>query len=823
MASLITAKPVPHPGSSAKDANLRSPRYGITREQRRLLHERQPYVGSASGSSNQSTSYLNAPRTPALPKLGKLTASGEEKSGTSARGPVKDISLSDLNGLHVGDGGNILNELGRPIGEVVEGDPADLLGQTVSRDGEILDEDGDLIGLVDILHPDTAEARLRMLDPSRQTIVVPEEAIEDDNEADDESPDGGMPDISALEGLTCNTLGNVVTPDGVAVGELIDGDLKRICRERFQLDAQGLFRDYRGRAIGTARPISADNAPPAPFAEQRCLLVAEDGWVQNEKSMRVGKLVKGDASRVVGSSVDEDGDILDQRGNVIGHAEPWDESEVVDLSLLQGLSPNKQGFVVSAQGPIAQVDTGDQAAAAGKPIDKDGKIRNDGGEVVGRVSLISENERQQLGQFGGLGDLVATASGFVEDIDGTIVGRIVEGDPRVVRGASVHGRGEIVDQDGEIKGLAERCEQPIEDFSALDGMTVNKLGNVVDEEGSIVGRVVAGAPKKLVGRRVDREGKIWSDASKLIGQAEPLAEKERGTSCTFSDLKSLTVGKDGMVLDHSRQVVRRLIDGKPEALEGQVVNGDGKLFDEAGRQIGQAERWIPEGLNFESPSNLSSDPTLSPDGRVTDQKHDDTQVAERMCEVVQRIQDSVGLLSVQITKHIENAAKAPKEGIDEDQVVDDLTPLIQEAGNVLEECNSALQAIDPDGDLAALISTRGASPRLALGYQLADLVRQLLQTVFDLMQKPKHLLAVIPHARGRVSRLWATLFDLVFRIVTAVGLLVFKVVGLYSRALDFFRLGGPLRSILIGLGVDKLLEHSGLDAVREALELKVAE
>ncbi|KAL4862326.1 hypothetical protein BDV12DRAFT_207313 [Aspergillus spectabilis] len=819
--------PNPKPNHPSTSGRMGEFKHGQLEEQRQPSQNRQQqgygHSRSCSGSSSPNPSFLNEPKIPTAPKLGENATTIGDKSGDQGRETGEDLDLqvggndthspqppqpprlSDLNGLAVCDGGNILNTQGRPIGEVVEGDPADLIGQIVSQDGEILDEDGDLIGLVDLLHPDTAEARMRMLDSGQ--LVMPEEAIEDDVESSERVPEDEMRDISMLEGLTCNKLGEIVTAEGIVVGELIEGNLKRICREEFQLDGQGQFRDYRGNIIGKARPIVVEEEAPAPFADQRCLIVTENGWIQDEKSKRVGNLVDGDCRQLVGLSVDEDGDILDQRGNVIGHAEPWEEPNEVNFAAVEGLTPNKQGVVFSCNTPIAVVIDGDRKLVAGRPVDKDGRIRDDVGEVIGKVNLIAEGDRQGMGQFSGLGDLVATASGSVEDVDGVVVGNIVEGDPKSLRGAPVNEAGEVLDQYGHITGRAERCEPPEEDFSMLDGMRVNKLGHVVDEEGLIVGHIVAGMPKKMVGKCVDKEGRVWSDTGKLIGQAEPLAEKAVETpDHSFSELKRIVVGKDGMVLDHSRQVVGRLTEGDQLWLVGRAVGEDGKIMDDTGSSIGHAERWIPEGL-----------------------PHDVASMGGCQVNFNVEVQDAEGDVMHTLAQenlqslHIENAGKVPQDGVNEDQLVNDMTPLIEEAGKVLQECKAALETIDPEGHLVAMIEARGASQKVTLGYQLADLLQQLTPTVLDVMKSRRRLLAVIPHAQGQASRLCSMLSEILFQIVTAVGLLVCKLIGLYSKFLDSLRLGGLLRTLLTGSGVDKLLESCGLDAVREALELKVRE
>ncbi|KAI2735163.1 hypothetical protein DTO013E5_9504 [Penicillium roqueforti] len=394
--------------------------------------------------------------------------------------------LSSLEGLEVGEGGKILDNEGNPIGEVVEGDPGDLAGQKVNDNGEIINEDGDLIGRVDLIQQKAGELKDQGQEAVGKSAEQPE-GEEPDEQEDQAEPGEGvslgaepeLPDISTLEGLTCNKLGSIVRADGTPVGELVEGDPKKLSRGGFQLDSEGQFWDNQGHVIGKAKPIEVEEEKPGLFSELGDIFVAEDSWIQDENGRKVGKLVEGDPKRLVGYAVDDDGDILDKRGNTIGRAEPWEEPEVepeeVDFSSVEGLKPNKHGNVMGPdQVPIARVVEGELKEVAGRGINKKGEILNDDGEVIGKVQLIPKGERESLGPFSGLGELSVKESGYIEDADGEVVGRIVEGDPKSLRGQTVDISGEILDQYGNVNGRAERYEVPEEeeeeeDLSALEG------------------------------------------------------------------------------------------------------------------------------------------------------------------------------------------------------------------------------------------------------------------------------------------------------------------------------------------------------------------
>lgn len=579
--------------------------------------------------------------------------------------------LAELEGLPVSDGGVIKNAAGQVVGKIVEGEPEDLIGYTLNDGGEIVDEDGDAIGRAELIPVEEqqkaieeaagdATEKANGVDDEVDDVAseaedaVPEEvdqaksAAEDATEdATEEAQDAGdeagdaipdvdeakdaaegtvdeaeetaedaaedselrIPDLNTLEGLTCNKRGFVIDQDsGKPVGEVIEGDPKKISRLGAQLDESGQFWDNKGNVIGKVKalPIEDGNDEEGPFAGLEGLVVGEEGWVEDENQTRVGKLVEGDAKKLLGRGVDEDGEILDRHGSVIGRAERYEEPEepeepAADLSVLNGLTANKAGYVIGSEGfPIARVVEGNPKEVAGKKIE-DGEIY-DGKKVVGRVELIPEEELESKpeGLFAGMESLVVTKDGFVEDDEGSIVGKLIEGDAKKLRGRAVDEDGEITDKYGNVKGRAEPYEVPEEeapvedDLSILEGKVVNKNGNVVDPAtGAVIGRIVEG-DKRLAGRKVDGKGQIWGDNGQVIGRAEliPGAEQQKAEG-PFFGFENAEVGKDGVVVDHDR-IIGRLVEGDAKRLLGRKVDEDGDVVDKNGNTIGKAERWEPE-------------------------------------------------------------------------------------------------------------------------------------------------------------------------------------------------------------------------------------
>ena len=58
-------------------------------------------------------------------------------------------------------------------------------------------------------------------------------------------------------------------------------------------------------------------------------------------------------------------------------------------------------------------------------------------------------------------------------------------------------------------------------FAGLEGLVVVKDGLVEDHEHNVVGKVVEGDPKKLLGRAVDEDGDIIDKYGNVKGHCEP--------------------------------------------------------------------------------------------------------------------------------------------------------------------------------------------------------------------------------------------------------------------------------------------------------------
>ncbi|KAG9204017.1 hypothetical protein G6514_001653 [Epicoccum nigrum] len=745
-----------------------------------------------------------------------------------------------LEGLRVVADGKVADEDENIVGEVVEGNAKRLVGLRVDEDGDILDKFGNVKG-----HAEPIE----------------------EEEPEEEQPE----DLSSLDGLTLNKQGKLVNQEGIPIGRLVEGNVKELAGRKS--DGEGLIHNDTGKVVGRCELIpenERESKPEGAFGGLEGLRVIADGKVADADDNVVGTVVEGNAKRLIGMHVDEDGDILDKFGNVKGHAEPLEdeeEQEPADLSILDGLSLNKQGYLVNNEGiPIGKLVEGNLKELAGRKSDGEGLIHGDTGKVVGRCELIPDNERvtRQEGPFAGFEGLRVVKDGFVEDNDGNRVGQITEGDAKKLVGHSVDEDGDIIDKYGNVKGHAEPIEEEEAqevDLSSLAGCTVNKAGNVVDSSGNILGRVSEGDPAALVGKKVDGEGQIWDNAGNVVGKAEVVHGASSGPEGPFAGFENNTIAKDGTVQSASGDIIGRVIEGDIKKLVGHHVDEDGDINDKNGNVIGKAERWEPE--EKERKINPMSGMHVNKEGEVRDengdiigrltagdlghcagleiddngyvvdndgnkvgevtllgniqeedipedesdeerQRREDSELANKMAAICQQTLERV-------QPYIEKADRTPRDELDEEELVNNVKPLIEEGGRILNECNGSLRGLDPDGRIAAQAKGRQqtgeATPE---EYKLADCLKELTTSVVTTIDNAKKKISDMPHAKKKLNPLWSLLTQPLFQIIAAVGLLLTGVLNLVGQLLNGLGLGGLVNGLLGGLGINKLLSGLGL-------------
>ncbi|KAH7016342.1 uncharacterized protein B0I36DRAFT_355148 [Microdochium trichocladiopsis] len=697
--------------------------------------------------------------------------------------------LSILEGLKINKGGNVVDSNGNPLGKVSSGDLKKLAGRTVGKDGKVWDDSGNVLGEVEVLpeavknesspfedFPDaTVDKNGKVIFDGRQVGVVDgddfknligkkvdadgdildkngnvighatraeaEEPVEPEAEPEEQI------DYSVLRDKKVNKAGNVVDDKGTVWGRVVEGILQHLVGKK--VGDNGEIYNDAGKVIGKAEPIPEnereDNKEPSPFEDFPGATVANEGKVLFNGE-QVGVVVDGDAKKLKGKTVDADGDILDKAGNVLGRAERWEAPEPepepeVDNSILAGKRINKAGNAVDKHGDIyGRVIEGALPRLIGKMCDKQGFIRNEGGDVIGKCELIPEAEREGMkeGPFSELPNCTVNKEGEIVTPGGDVVGRLVQGDAKVLFGRAVDDDGDILDKNGNVLGKAERWEKPEEpkDVNPMSGRKVNREGNVVDENGDVIGKLTSGDLSKCAGKKIDDDGDV--------------------------------IDQKGSILGH----VTLLEDIPPEEPKEE-----------------ESEEDKQKRLQLEQ----------------------DRQIAARIADCLNHSLDRIKPILKMITSRIEAEEAKPEDERDEEGLVKEVRPLIEEGGKILTEANGVIRGLDPDRRIAAnaqhKTASREATPE---EYRLADVLKELTGHVTETIENAKKKLEGMPRAKKEINPLWGLLAEPLFQIIAGVGLLLSGVLGLVGKLLNGLGLGGLVYNLLGGLGLTKVLSSLGL-------------
>ncbi|KAG4266467.1 hypothetical protein FPRO03_01751 [Fusarium proliferatum] len=719
------------------------------------------------------------------------------------RGEQKDYSI--LKGTTVDKNGNLVNEKGHLFGKVVEGEIKQLIGLASDDQGTIWDKTGKAVGKAEPL-PEWERGEQKDFSILKGAVVDKEGGLTNDKgdtigkvtegevrqlvglKSDENGKiwrDGKVvgqaeplaewdrvqkKDRSILKGAKVNKVGKLVDANGTVVGKVVEGELKELIGKR--ADENGDIWNDSGEVIGKGEPVSIserEDKASAPFEHFPGATVESDGRVMYQGE-QVGEVVEGDPKQLKGSQVDEDGDILDRRGNTIGKAKRWEapeaeEEKPVDNSALAGKRVNKAGNLVSESGEIyGRVIEGDVQKLVGRMSDKDGNIRSESGDIIGKAELVSEGERggKKEGPFAQLKNCTVGKDGKVVNGAGEVVGKLVIGDAKALAGRAVDDDGEITDSNGNVIGKAERWEEPEKEqkHNPLAGRKVNREGNVVDADGNIIGKLTSGELLDCAGKEIDEDGDVFNQKGSVIGHVSLLED------------------------------------------------------------IPKEEEPEPEGETEEE--RLKREQAEADEAKQTEEAEKNKKLAQQLAYQIEQTLERLRPICKSINDKISAAEAQKPEDRDEEELVRQVKPLIEDGGKILTETNGIIRGLDPDGRIArnAKQKTAGgeATPEEA---HLANLLKELSTEIQTTIEEGKRKLEGMPHAKKEINPLWGLLAEPLFQIVAAVGLLLSGVLGLVGKLLgpilgpllNGLGLGGLLDGLLGGLGLKKILGSLGLGDV----------
>jgi len=190
----------------------------------------------------------------------------------------------------------------------------------------------------------------------------------------------------------------------------------------------------------------------------------------------------------------------------------------------------------------------------------------------------------------------------------------------------------------------------------------------------------------------------------------------------------------------------------------------------------------------------------------------DAQIAKKLSAVIDRALERISPLLDMMNECMEKAEyDREHDQLDEEALVKQVKPLIEQATNILQETHGAIKALDPDGTIAQNASRKSQDHEASKEEQhLAESLAKLTGDVTKTIENTRKKIANMPKAKSKLGPLLDILQDPLFQIVSGVGLLLNGVLSLLGNLLDGLGLGGIVRNVLSGLGLEKLLKGIGL-------------
>ncbi|KAG9253691.1 uncharacterized protein F5Z01DRAFT_123771 [Emericellopsis atlantica] len=737
-------------------------------------------------------------------KIDDTTEDAQDKVEDAQDEASQALDFSILENATVNKGGNLVID-GKTVGKLVEGEPKKLQGCKSDEQGQIWNDSGKIVGKAEPLPQDDAEQKE---DPPFKNFpdaivrgdgsVVQSEnndtrvgtlvegdpkklkgsKVDEDGDVLDgqfnkvgkaepwdepepeEAPEEEAPDWSFLDGCTVNKGGKLVNKQGEVVGTLKDGNPKELQGHR--CDAKGQIWNDSGSIVGHAEPVSDSERQAAsksfsPFENFPDAVVEADGSITSD-GKRVGTLVEGEVKRLKGSKVDEDGDILDRFGNAIGKAEPWDEpepeEEEVDRSILAGKRVNKAGNVV--------------------------------------------------------------------DGSGVIYGKVVEGNVPSMVGRMCNKQGQILSESGDVLGQAEVVSEGEREgskegpFAELEGLTVAKDGTIVTPGGDIVGRLTSGDGKTLFGRPVDQDGEIVDKNGNTLGKAERWSPPEDEKK-PKGPMEGLKVNREGNVVNNEGETIGKLVSGDLSSVVGKEIDADGDIINTKGQTVGHVAliQDIPQEEAKETEEARQAREKTEAEEKKAE---DDRQLAGQLSGAIEQSLEKIQPILNMIKDKMAVVDNKKSDEIDQEQLVKEVKPLIEEGGKILQETNGIVRGMDPDGRIQRQAKqksgTKDASPE---EHHLAEVLKTLTGDVTQTVDGAKRKLESLPKAKKELNPLWGLLTEPLGQIIAAVGLLLTGVLGIVGRLLSGLGLGNLVDGLLGGLGLNKVLSGLGLGSAYDAL------
>ena len=214
-----------------------------------------------------------------------------------------------------------------------------------------------------------------------------------------------------------------------------------------------------------------------------------------------------------------------------------------------------------------------------------------------------------------------------------------------------------------------------------------------------------------------------------------------------------------------------------------------------------------------SPSTEGGEPRMMMDDpRTKDEQEVDKKLAERLSILIEAANEKVVPLVKMVRKKIESFEAKSEDDRDEDALIKDLRPILEEAEKILNETNGAIRGADPDKRLTSQAKRNFAEHKATPEEQrLAQALKVMIEEVQGTIDWAKDKLDKYPKAKRDLGPLLTALGQPLTQIVGGVGLLLAGVLNLVGNLLGGLGLDGLLKGILAATGLKSIYKGLGLD------------
>jgi len=219
------------------------------------------------------------------------------------------------------------------------------------------------------------------------------------------------------------------------------------------------------------------------------------------------------------------------------------------------------------------------------------------------------------------------------------------------------------------------------------------------------------------------------------------------------------------------------------------------------------------GENFGIGEQLKNAPppsTTNPD-RTDEDKQKDAEIAERLSRLIEDANSRVVPLCKMIRKHIESMDAKKEEDRNEDELIQQVKPLLQQAEQIMNETQGMMKGADPDSKVSNRAQNHQKAHKATPEEQrLAEALKIMIEEVGGTIEWARNKLDSFPKAKKDLGPLLDALGQPLTQIVAGVGMLLAGVLNLVGNLLSGLGLDSLLKGIMGATGLDKIFSGLGM-------------